>query len=197
MNQPTGFYPRVRVRDDGRTVVSQAGSPLLVETVRKTGLDGAVSAALAPWRKARRGPRCRGRAHHPYGMPAVGADFGDQQVPPSVTVVEGQGQGQGQGLGLHQTGSDHSPPMRVPGAGLQAQADTDYAVRTCEAAESDTNDLRGVSSHLPASVLRRPPVRSSLRRRGGSRWRWRRRRSRRRSLRTPRRWPGTGRGPAA
>ncbi|MEV5366122.1 IS1380 family transposase [Streptomyces cellulosae] len=33
----------------GRTVVSQAGSILLVETVRKTGLDQAVSAALAPY----------------------------------------------------------------------------------------------------------------------------------------------------
>jgi hypothetical protein len=34
-------------------VVSQAGAVLLVETVRKTGLDTAISAALAPWRKAR------------------------------------------------------------------------------------------------------------------------------------------------
>jgi len=34
-------------------VVSQAGGVLLVETVRKTGLDTAVSAALAPWRKPR------------------------------------------------------------------------------------------------------------------------------------------------
>ncbi len=31
----------------------QAGSVLLVETVRKTGLDQALSAALAPWRKPR------------------------------------------------------------------------------------------------------------------------------------------------
>jgi len=35
----------------GRTVVSQAGGVLLVETVRKTGLDSAISAALTPWRK--------------------------------------------------------------------------------------------------------------------------------------------------
>jgi hypothetical protein len=48
-----GSYPRVRVRDDGRQVVSQAGAVLLVETVRKTGLDQAISAALAPWRKPR------------------------------------------------------------------------------------------------------------------------------------------------
>jgi hypothetical protein len=34
-------------------VVSQAGGVLLVETVRKTGLDQAISAALGPWRKQR------------------------------------------------------------------------------------------------------------------------------------------------
>jgi hypothetical protein len=48
-----GSYPRVRVQDDGRQVVSQAGSVLLVETVRKAGLDRAMSQALAPWRKPR------------------------------------------------------------------------------------------------------------------------------------------------
>jgi hypothetical protein len=48
-----GSYPRVRVYDDGRQVVSRAGSVLLVETVRKTGLDQVISAALAPWRKPR------------------------------------------------------------------------------------------------------------------------------------------------
>ncbi|WP_250401395.1 IS1380 family transposase [Streptomyces cellostaticus] len=53
MKQPTGSYPHVRVEDDGRAVVSQAGSVLLVETVRKTGLDQAISQALAPWRKPR------------------------------------------------------------------------------------------------------------------------------------------------
>ncbi|MGA5811044.1 IS1380 family transposase [Streptomyces cellulosae] len=53
MKQPIGSYPYVLVRDDGRAVVSQAGSVLLVETVRKTGLDQAISAALAPWRKPR------------------------------------------------------------------------------------------------------------------------------------------------
>ncbi|MGW5974034.1 IS1380 family transposase [Streptomyces sp. NPDC055186] len=53
MKKPTGSYPHVRVQGDGRTVVSQAGSVLLVETVRKSGLDQAVSAALAPWRKPR------------------------------------------------------------------------------------------------------------------------------------------------
>lgn len=53
MKHSIGSYPRVRVQDDGRQVVSQAGSVLLVETVRKTGLDQAISQALAPWRKPR------------------------------------------------------------------------------------------------------------------------------------------------
>ncbi|WP_055524839.1 IS1380 family transposase [Streptomyces graminilatus] len=53
MKQPIGSYPHVLVRDDGRAVVSQAGSVLLVETVRKIGLDQAISAALAPWRRPR------------------------------------------------------------------------------------------------------------------------------------------------
>ncbi|MEU5720197.1 IS1380 family transposase, partial [Streptomyces sp. NPDC020403] len=53
MKHSIGSYPRVRVRDDGRQVVSQAGAVLLVETVRKSGLDQAVSAGLSPWRKPR------------------------------------------------------------------------------------------------------------------------------------------------
>ncbi|MGW0562767.1 IS1380 family transposase [Streptomyces sp. NPDC003016] len=53
MKNSIGSYPRVRVQDDGRQVVSQAGSVLLVETVCKTGLDQAISRALAPWRKPR------------------------------------------------------------------------------------------------------------------------------------------------
>ncbi|MEU9330792.1 transposase, partial [Streptomyces canus] len=53
MKQPIGSYPHVLVREDGRAVVSQAGSVLLVETVRKIGLDQAISAALTPWRRAR------------------------------------------------------------------------------------------------------------------------------------------------
>jgi hypothetical protein len=48
-----GSYPRVRIEGGGRAVVSQAGGVLLVETVRKAGLDTAISAVLAPWRKAR------------------------------------------------------------------------------------------------------------------------------------------------
>lgn len=48
-----GSYPHVRVQGDGRQVVSHAGSVLLVETARRIGLDRAISAALAPWRKPR------------------------------------------------------------------------------------------------------------------------------------------------
>ncbi|MFC9914991.1 IS1380 family transposase [Streptomyces sp. NPDC127197] len=53
MKQRIGSYPRVRVEGSGRGVVTQAGAVLLVETVRKTGLDAVISAALAPWRKPR------------------------------------------------------------------------------------------------------------------------------------------------
>lgn len=53
MEKRTGSYPRVRIESGGRTVVSQAGGVLLVETVRKAGLDTAISAALMPWRKPR------------------------------------------------------------------------------------------------------------------------------------------------
>ncbi|MFJ3251223.1 hypothetical protein ACIPJT_37675, partial [Streptomyces sp. NPDC086782] len=55
MKKRIGSYPRVRIEGGGRGVVSQAGAVLLVETVRKTGLDTAISAALAPWWKARVG----------------------------------------------------------------------------------------------------------------------------------------------
>ncbi|MFE9400063.1 IS1380 family transposase [Streptomyces flavidovirens] len=53
MKKRIGSYPRVRVEGGGRSVVSQAGGVLLVETARKTGLDQALSVALAPWRKPR------------------------------------------------------------------------------------------------------------------------------------------------
>jgi hypothetical protein len=53
MKKRIGSYPRVRTEGGGRTVVSQAGGVLLVETVRKAGLDSAISAALTPWRKSR------------------------------------------------------------------------------------------------------------------------------------------------
>ncbi|MGQ5640799.1 MULTISPECIES: IS1380 family transposase [unclassified Streptomyces] len=53
MKKRIGSYPRVRVEGAGGGVVSQAGAVLLVETVRKSGLDTAISAALEPWRKPR------------------------------------------------------------------------------------------------------------------------------------------------
>lgn len=53
MKKRIGCYPRVLVEGGGRGVVSQAGGVLLVEAVRKTGLDQAISAALAPWRRPR------------------------------------------------------------------------------------------------------------------------------------------------
>lgn len=53
MKKSIGSYPRVRVERGGRGVVSQAGAVLLIETVRKSGLDTAMSAAWAPWRKPR------------------------------------------------------------------------------------------------------------------------------------------------
>lgn len=53
MKKRLGCYPRVRVEGSGRGVVTQAGSVLLVETARKSGLDSAISAALTPWHKPR------------------------------------------------------------------------------------------------------------------------------------------------
>ncbi|WP_372412147.1 IS1380 family transposase [Streptomyces luteireticuli] len=53
MRKRIGFYPCVRVEGSGRGAVSQAGAVLLVEMVRKCGLDQAISGALAPWRKVR------------------------------------------------------------------------------------------------------------------------------------------------
>ncbi|PWJ02483.1 IS1380 family transposase [Streptomyces sp. NWU49] len=53
MKKRSGFYPRVRVEGGGRGVVGQAGGVLLVETVRRTELDQAISRALSPWRRPR------------------------------------------------------------------------------------------------------------------------------------------------
>ncbi|MFE4253474.1 transposase [Streptomyces sp. NPDC056910] len=53
MGKRGGSYPHIRVSSGGSGVVSQAGAVLLVETVRRCGLDSAMSAALAPWRRAR------------------------------------------------------------------------------------------------------------------------------------------------
>lgn len=51
MVKRNGLYPRVRADTNGAGVVSQAGGVALVETLRVAGLDRALSAALARWRK--------------------------------------------------------------------------------------------------------------------------------------------------
>jgi D-amino peptidase len=51
VKKATGFYPRVRVDGAGSGVVSQSGGVVLVETARAVGLDVALSAGLARWRK--------------------------------------------------------------------------------------------------------------------------------------------------
>jgi hypothetical protein len=51
VKKPTLSYPFVRVDSAGSGVVSHAGGVLLVEAVRASGLDRALSAALARWRK--------------------------------------------------------------------------------------------------------------------------------------------------
>ena len=47
----TGLYPRVHVDRAPVPAVGQAGGLLLVETIRATGLDRALSEALSRWRK--------------------------------------------------------------------------------------------------------------------------------------------------
>lgn len=47
----TGSYPRVHIDRASVPAVGQAGGLLLVETIRATGLDRALSAQLAGWRK--------------------------------------------------------------------------------------------------------------------------------------------------
>jgi len=47
----SGFYPAVGVDATEKTTVSQAGAVVLLDTVRMVGLDRALSAALASWRK--------------------------------------------------------------------------------------------------------------------------------------------------
>ena len=51
MKQATGFYPRVQVDAAGSGVVSQAGGVVLVETVRASGFDRALGAALTRWQR--------------------------------------------------------------------------------------------------------------------------------------------------
>lgn len=47
VKQATGFYPRIRVDAAGSETVSHAGAVVLVETVRRLGVDRELSAALA------------------------------------------------------------------------------------------------------------------------------------------------------
>jgi hypothetical protein len=49
----TGRYAKVAVSADGSGIACQAGGLLLVETLRVTGLDQALSAALERWRPPR------------------------------------------------------------------------------------------------------------------------------------------------
>ena len=51
MKHTTGLYPRLQVDTNGSGAVGQAGGVLLVETIRTSGLDRSLSAALRPWRK--------------------------------------------------------------------------------------------------------------------------------------------------
>ena len=51
MKKTTGAYPRVQVDTTDNAAVGQAGGVVLVETIRSSGLDTALSAALRPWRK--------------------------------------------------------------------------------------------------------------------------------------------------
>jgi len=51
VKQRSGFYPRSSVDAAGAQVVCQAGGVLLVDTVRVTGLDRLLSAALGRWRR--------------------------------------------------------------------------------------------------------------------------------------------------
>src|SRR4051794_41056731 len=47
----SGLYPRLAVDGQGKKVVSGAGGVLLTRTAATVGLDQALSAALAPWRR--------------------------------------------------------------------------------------------------------------------------------------------------
>jgi hypothetical protein len=47
----SGLYPRLAVDGQGKKVVSGAGGVLLTRTATRVGLDRALSAVLAPWRK--------------------------------------------------------------------------------------------------------------------------------------------------
>jgi hypothetical protein len=52
VRKSSGFYPRVKADVRPVGAVGNAGGVLVTETIRATGLDLALSEALAPWRKA-------------------------------------------------------------------------------------------------------------------------------------------------
>lgn len=51
MSQFTGFYPSVQVDAWGTGIVSQAGTTILVETIKAIGLDDALQRTMRPWKK--------------------------------------------------------------------------------------------------------------------------------------------------
>jgi hypothetical protein len=51
VRNPSGLYPRLAVDGQGKKVVSGAGGVLLTRTAATVGLDQALTAALAPWRR--------------------------------------------------------------------------------------------------------------------------------------------------
>ena len=51
MKNTTGLYSRLHVDTNGSAAVGQAGGVLLVETIRTSGIDSAMSTVLRPWRK--------------------------------------------------------------------------------------------------------------------------------------------------
>jgi len=51
VSESTSCYPSLSVDTTGTGVVSQAGAVMLLRTAEKTGLGGALTVALAPWRK--------------------------------------------------------------------------------------------------------------------------------------------------
>jgi len=51
VSESTLCYPSLSVDTTGTGVVSQAGAVMLLRTAEKTGLGGALTVALAPWRK--------------------------------------------------------------------------------------------------------------------------------------------------
>ena len=51
MSKRSGLYPRVQVDTSACAAVGQSGGVLLVETIRTSGIDAGLSAALQRWRK--------------------------------------------------------------------------------------------------------------------------------------------------